>query len=321
MTEAALGYDTAPAVSRGCGRYGGAMSRVGEVEGDVRIAYQTFGDPADPPVLLVMGLGAQLLAWREEFCEALVARGLYVVRYDNRDVGLSTHLHDAPLPDFAALRSGDPSSAAYTLSDLADDAVRLLDDLGLASAHVVGLSMGGMIAQTMTVEHPDRVRSLTSIMSTTGDPGVGEASEAAMAVLFRPPSASREEAVEREVDSYRVLGSPEYPTEEAELRERAGRAFDRAFDPAGVARQLAAIYASGDRSSGLSAVRVPTLVVHGAADQLIGVSGGRATADAVPGAELVVVEGMGHDLPAALWPRVVEAIAALVERAERDVAA
>ncbi|GAA1823322.1 alpha/beta fold hydrolase [Microlunatus capsulatus] len=295
------------------------MSESGEVPAGtadgIRIVYETFGDPADPPVLLVMGLGAQLLAWREGFCAALVERGLFVVRYDNRDIGLSTHLDGAPRPDFGALLAGDPSSASYTLSDMADDAVRLLDHLGLAAAHVVGASLGGMIAQTLTVDHPERVLSLTSIMSTTGDRSVGRATEAATATLLAPPVSSREEALERSVVSARVLGSPGYPADPDEVRRRAGEGWDRDHDPAGVGRQLAAIYASGDRTARLADVAVPTLVLHGADDPLIDVSGGRATAAAVPGAELVVLDGMGHDLPEALWPQVVDAVDALVRRA------
>lgn len=296
------------------------MGTPGEVPastaGGIRIAYETSGDPADPPVLLVMGLGAQLLAWREGFCAALVDRGHFVIRYDNRDIGLSTHLDGAPRPDFPALLAGDRSSAAYDLSDMADDAVALLDHLGLPAAHVVGASLGGMIAQTLVLDHPERVRSLTSIMSTTGDRGVGQASEAAMAALLAPPATSREEAVERSVVSSRVLGSPGYPADPDEVRRHAGEAWDRDHDPAGVGRQLAAIYASGDRTARLARVAVPTLVLHGADDPLIDVSGGRATAAAVPGAELVVLAGMGHDLPTALWPEVADAIAALVRRAE-----
>jgi pimeloyl-ACP methyl ester carboxylesterase len=298
-----------------------AVGNPGEVPagtaGGIRIAYETFGDRADPPVLLVMGLGAQLLAWREGFCQALVERGHFVVRYDNRDVGLSTHLDDAPPPDFAALLRGDPASAAYDLSDMADDAVRLLDHLGLPAVHVVGASLGGMIAQTLALDHPERVRSLTSIMSTTGDRAVGQATEAAMAVLLAPPAPDRAAAVERSVASSRVLGSPGYPADPDEVRRHAGEAWDRDHDPAGAPRQLAAIYVSGDRTARLAGLAVPTLVVHGAADALIDVSGGRATAEAVPGAELLVLEGMGHDLPEALWPQVADAISALVRRAER----
>ena len=287
-----------------------------EAAGGIRIVYETFGDREDPPVLLVMGLGAQLLAWREGFCTALVDRGFFVVRYDNRDIGLSTHVENAPRPDFAALLAGDPSSAAYTLSDMAEDAVRLLDHLGLDAAHVVGASLGGMIAQTLAVEHPERVLSLTSIMSTTGDRRVGRATDAAMAALLAPPARSREEAAERSLLSSRVLGSPGYPADPDEVRRHAAEAWDRDHDPAGVGRQLAAIYASGDRTERLAGVAVPTLVLHGADDALIDVSGGRATADAIPEAELRVLDGMGHDLPTALWPEVIDAIAALVRRTD-----
>ncbi|GAA1433301.1 alpha/beta hydrolase [Microlunatus lacustris] len=282
----------------------------------IQIAYETFGQPGDPPILLVAGLGGQLLTWREGFCTELVDRGHFVVRYDNRDIGLSTHLDGAPRPDVPALLAGDRSSAAYDLSDMADDAARLLDHLGLAAAHVVGASLGGMIAQTLTIDHPERVLSLTSIMSTTGDPAVGRSSEVAMAVLLAPPARSREEALERSVASSRVLGSPSHPADPDEVRQHAAEAWDRDHDPAGVGRQFAAAHASGDRTARLAEVAVPTLVLHGADDPLIDVSGGRATAAAVPAAELVVLEGMGHDLPAALWPEVADAIAALVRRAE-----
>jgi pimeloyl-ACP methyl ester carboxylesterase len=283
----------------------------------IRIAYETFGDPADPPVLLVMGLGAQLLAWREGFCQALVDRGHFVVRYDNRDIGLSTHLSDAPPPDFAALLAGNRSSASYDLSDMADDAVRLLDHLGLPAAHVVGASLGGMIAQTLALDHPERVLSLTSIMSTTGDRAVGQATEAAMTALLAPPAANREEAEQRSLASSRVLGSPGYPADPDEVRRHAGEGYDRDHDPSGVARQLAAIYASGDRTARLAGLTVPTLVLHGADDPLIDVSGGRATAAAVPDAELRVLAGMGHDLPTELWPEVADAITTLARRAEQ----
>lgn len=284
----------------------------------ISIAYETFGDPADVPILLVSGLGGQLLGWRERFCTTLVDRGHFVIRYDHRDVGLSTHLQDAPQPDFEAISGGDLSSASYRLSDMAGDAARLLDQLSLDSAHVVGASMGGMVAQTLVVEHPTRVRTLTSIMSTTGDPAVGESSEAARAILFGPPRTDRQEVIEGSVMAHRVLGSPDFPTDEDELREHAAQAFDRAFDPVGVARQMAAVLASGDRTARLAAVSVPTLVIHGAQDSLIGVSGGRATAAAIPGAELVVIDGMGHDLPAALWPEVIDRISNVVERAEQQ---
>ena len=283
----------------------------------VEIAYETFGRASHPPVLLIMGLGTQMLGWPDGFCQELAARGHFVVRFDNRDVGLSTHLHDAPRPDPVAAWSGDFSSASYTLSDMAGDTAALLDALGFDSAHVVGASMGGMIAQSLAIENPERVRSLTSMMSSTGDAKVGQATQAAMTVLMAPPARSRQEAIDRVVASYRVIGSPGYPLDEEALRERAGLSFDRAHDPFGVGRQLVAILASGDRTERLRDVRVPTLVIHGEQDPLVQVSGGRATASAIPGAELVVIDGMGHDLPRQLWRGIADRVAALVEQAER----
>ena len=284
--------------------------------GAVELAYETFGDPADAPVLLVMGLGTQMLAWPDGFCRLLADGGLFVIRFDNRDIGLSTHLHDAPPPDVMAAMTGDTSSASYTLSDMAADTVALLDALGLRSAHVVGLSMGGMIAQTVAIEHPERVLTLTSIMSTTGDPSVGGATQEALGALLAPPASTREEAQERAVAGYRIIGSPGYPLDEEALRERAGTSFDRAHDPAGVGRQLLAILASGDRTPRLGEVGVPSLVIHGERDPLVDVSGGRATAAAIPGAELAVLEAMGHDLPRELWPELVDRIAAHAAKVE-----
>jgi pimeloyl-ACP methyl ester carboxylesterase len=284
----------------------------------IELAYETFGEPSDPPVLLVMGLGTQMLGWPDGFCRALADREHFVVRFDNRDVGLSTHLHDAPKPDVVAAFRGDLSSASYTLSDMATDTVALMDALGWDSAHVVGASMGGMIAQTVAIEHPARVRSLTSIMSNTGDRRVGQATEAAMRILMAPPARSRQEAMDRTVANYRVIGSPGYPLDEDALRERAALSYDRGYDPLGIGRQFVAVIASGDRTPRLGEIRVPTLVVHGAQDPLVDVSGGRATVAAIPGAELVVLEGMGHDLPEPLWAEVAGRITALVERVERE---
>lgn len=281
----------------------------------IEIAYETFGDPSGRPLLLVMGLATQMLAWHEEFCGALVDLGFHVVRYDNRDIGLSTHLHDAPVPDVMAAFGGDTSSASYTLDDMADDAVALLDHLGIHRAHVVGASMGGMIAQTVASRHPARVASLTSIMSTPS-PAIGSPTQEAMAVLFAPPATSREEAVQRARTAYEVIGSPAYPLDLPWLASVSGEAYDRAYDPLGVARQLLAVHASGDRTPSLRELAVPTLVVHGDADPLVQVAGGQATAEAVPGAELLVIEGMGHNLPRELWPQITEAIAAVADRAE-----
>ncbi|MGY1726781.1 alpha/beta fold hydrolase [Geodermatophilus sp. SYSU D01062] len=284
--------------------------------GDVDLAYETFGSAGDPPLLLVMGLATQMIGWPDEFCRMLAERGLYVVRFDNRDIGLSTHLDDAGAPDVLAVMGGDHSQVPYRLADMADDTAALLDALDIDSAHVVGASMGGMIAQSLAVRHPDRVRSLTSIMSTTGDPAVGAPAEAAIGVLLAPPATDRESALQRAVDTYRVIGSPGFEFDEAGVRERAGLSFDRAYNPAGVARQLAAILASPDRTADLARVAVPTLVVHGEHDALVDVSGGRATAAAIPGAELLVVDGMGHDLPREVWPQLVDRITELAARAD-----
>ena len=282
----------------------------------IDIAFERFGDPGAPPLLLIMGLGTQMLGWPDGFCEALADHGMHVIRFDNRDIGLSTHITDAPAPDVGAALAGDPSSASYKLSDMAGDTVGLLDVLELPSAHVVGASMGGMIAQTVAIEHPARVRSLTSIMSTTGDPSVGQATRPAMAALLSPPAASREQAIERTLAIVRVIGSPGFELDEAEIRGRTGLAYDRSNDPVGVARQLVAIAASGDRTAALRGVSVPTLVVHGADDPLVDVSGGRATARAIAGADLAVFEGMGHDLPRGLGAELAGRIGELVRRAD-----
>ena len=298
-----------------------AMSQA-EIEraavGDIEIAYERFGDAADPPVVLIQGIGTQMLGWPDEFCSALADRAQHVIRFDNRDIGLSTHLHDAPPADVMAAFAGDTSSASYTLSDMARDSVGLMNALGLDSAHVVGLSMGGMIAQTAAIEHPQRVRSLTSIMSTTGDQRVGEATQAALGALMAPPANDLDQAMDRAVEIFRVIGSPAYALDEAALRDQARRAYERSYDPPGVSRQMLAILASGDRTERLRTLGVPTLVIHGTEDPLISVSGGRATAEATPGAELLELEGMGHDLPRELWPEITGRIAALVERVEQD---
>jgi pimeloyl-ACP methyl ester carboxylesterase len=271
----------------------------------IEVAYQRFGDPGAPPVLLVMGVAVQMLGWPDGFCAELVARGVQVIRFDNRDVGLSTHFTDAPVTDLGAALGGDLSSVSYTLSDMAADAVGLLDALGLDSAHLVGMSMGGAIAQTMAIEHPGRVRSLTSMMSTTGDLAVGQANRDALDALAGPQPTNRQEVIDQRV---RVA--------QAAVAERAARSYDRAYAPPGVVRQAAASVASGDRTERLRWLDLPTLVIHGADDPMCDVSGGRATAAAVPGAELVVFDGMGHDLPRDLWAGIATLITDLVQRAE-----
>jgi pimeloyl-ACP methyl ester carboxylesterase len=273
----------------------------------IELEYELFGDEGAPPLLLVMGLGAQMIAWDDAFCTQLAGRGFRVIRFDNRDVGLSTKT-DAPLPDIMACFAGDASSANYTLDDMSDDAVGLLDVLGIPAAHIVGASMGGMIVQTIAIRHPDRVLSLCSIMSTTGALDVGQPTPEAMQELLRPVATTKEEYLEASVRSSRVIGSTGFPFDEHRARQRAEAHYDRCYHPMGVARQLAAIIASGDRTDGLAKLSVPTVVIHGDADPLVTPTGGEATAKAVPDAEHVVIEGMGHDLPEGVWPAIIDAI-------------
>ena len=284
----------------------------------IEIAYECFGEPDAPPVLLLMGVGVQMLGWHEGFCAELASRGLRPIRFDNRDVGLSTHFSDAPLPDLKAARSGDTSSAAYNLSDMAADTVGLLDALGITSAHLVGASMGGFIAQMVAVEHPERVRSMTSMMASTGSPTVGQPKPEAMQLFSSPPPGNRDEVMEQAVKFFRVIGSPGFPVDENEVRERAGRAYDRAYDPPGAMRQAVAVITTGDRTARLSSIKAPTQVIHGADDCICDVSGGVATAEAINGAKLFVIEGMGHNLPRGLWPRIASLIAEHVQRAEAN---
>ena len=278
----------------------------------VSIEYDTIGDTADPAVLLIMGFTAQMTAWDAEFCRMLADRGHLVVRFDNRDCGLSTKSEGEP-PDVMALMmavlQGTPvtEEVPYTLSDMARDGLAVLDDLGIGRAHVVGASMGGMIAQQMAIEHPGRVLSLTSIMSTTGAADVGQGTQEAMTALLTPPPTERDAVIERGVELGRVICGPLYDEDVA--RQRFAEAYDRCFHPAGAPFQLAAITKTGDRTAALEGLDVPTLVIHGKADPLIQPSGGEATAAAVPGARLLMLDQMGHDLPRPLWPEIVGAIA------------
>jgi pimeloyl-ACP methyl ester carboxylesterase len=289
--------------------------------GDLDIAYETFGDPSDPALLLVMGLGTQMLGWHEDLCSAIAARGFYVIRFDNRDVGRSTALRDLPVPKLWQLALRSKRAAAYTLEDMADDGFGLLDTLGIERAHIVGASMGGMIAQTMAYRRPERVLSLVSIMSNTGALRSGQPRLSTYGLLLGTPPRGREEAIEHTVKVFTKIGSPGFPRDEAELRRMAAQSYDRGRNPAGGARQLAAIIASGDRRRQLATITAPTLVIHGTADPLVRPSGGRATAAAIPGAKLMMIEGMGHDLPHGAWPQIIDGIAETAARAGAPAAA
>jgi pimeloyl-ACP methyl ester carboxylesterase len=280
----------------------------------IELEYETFGDPSRPAMLLIMGLGIQMLGWDERFCNLLADRGFHVIRFDNRDIGLSSKIEGGPAPNPIQLMAGDYSSASYTLDDMADDTAGLLDALDIDAAHVVGVSMGGMIAQTLACRHPDRVLSLTSIMSSTGSRETGQPKPEVLAALITPVPPERAAYIDATVNMFRLIGSPAYPLDDRELRKVIAASYDRSYHPAGFLRQLAAIAASGDRSQAICDIGAPTLVLHGEDDPLITVSGGEATAAAIPGAKLVKIPGMGHDLPPQLWPRFIDEI---VENAER----
>jgi pimeloyl-ACP methyl ester carboxylesterase len=282
----------------------------------IELAYQEMGDPDAEPLILAMGLATQMIAWDEEFCSLLADRGFRVVRFDNRDIGRSTKIDSAGVPSRVDMLAGRRASAPYLLRDMARDTIGLMDHLGFDSAHVVGVSMGGMIVQTMAIEAPERLRSMVSMMSTTGSRWVGLPSYKAMGILFDAPPKGRDAVIERGVKTFSVIGSPGFPFDEERIRDVAGRSYDRGHSAAGVLRQLHAITASGDRTQALRGVDLPTTVIHGARDVLVRLAGGRATARAIPGARLRVIDGMGHDLPRAVWPEVVEAIAANAARAE-----
>jgi pimeloyl-ACP methyl ester carboxylesterase len=287
----------------------------------IELCFQEMGDPDGEPLFLVMGLATQMLAWDEGFCGLLAERGFRVIRFDNRDIGRSTKITSAGVPSRLDLISGRRSTAPYLLRDMAADTIGLMDHLGIDSAHIAGASMGGMIVQTMAIEHPERVRSLVSIMSNTGSRWTGLPSRKAMAVLLGRPPKGRDAAVERAVRTFTVIGSPGYPFDEERVRRVAGRSYDRGHSAAGVLRQLHAITASGDRTRALREVRAPTRVIHGASDPLVRPAGGRATARAIPNARLKLIEGMGHDLPRQLWPVFAEEIAGTADRAVKGEAA
>ncbi|PWT96251.1 MAG: alpha/beta hydrolase [Bacteroidetes bacterium] len=281
----------------------------------IDIVYEKLGDPNDPPVFLIMGGGSQLVAWPDGLCKELLIRGLHLIRFDNRDSGLSTHFNDGPLPDFKEAMAGDFSKVPYSLSDMAADTVGLMDVLGFDSVHLVGASMGGMIAQTIAIEYPKRVRSLTSMMTTTGAAGVGQPDFTILAKLGPSPE-DKAGHIEWLIRSLKAIGSADYAFDEEGARDRASRAWDRDHDPNVMLRQAVASLKSGDRTEKLRSVNVPTLVIHGDADKMVDVSGGEATAAAIPGAKLVVIKGMGHGFPPALFTKFADLISDLVHHNE-----
>ena len=282
----------------------------------IEIEYETYGDPGGRPLLLLRGLSTQLIHWDTDFCQAFADRGHHLVIFDNRDVGKTTWFDEAGMPDIAALASGQPIPLAYGLDDMADDTIGLMDALEIESAHVAGISMGGMIVQTAAIRHPKRVRSLTSVMSSTGGPELPPPTPEAMESLLTPAPEERGAYIEHIVRSQRVIGSPGFPFDEEREADVAARAFDRAFHPEGSARQLVAVQAHGDRRPHLAKLGMPALVIHGSGDPLIPLEHGRDTAAAIPGAELCVIEGMGHDIPRGAHDRIVDAISRLTARAD-----
>jgi len=288
------------------------MAHIGEID----LCYEAFGSREDPTLLLVMGLGTQMIGWPDAFCRQLAGRGFHVIRYDNRDIGRSTHLRQFRPPTLRQLLVRDKSAAHYSLADMAEDGIGLLAALGIERAHVAGASMGGMIAQLMAARHPERVLSLASIMSNTGHMWKGRPAWRIYPLLARRPATERDAAIESTLQTMRAIGSPGFPFEEEALRAVAHQSFERGHDPAGSARQLAAIVMSPDRTPELKTIKAPTVVIHGTRDRLVTPSGGRATADAIPGARLVEIDGMGHDLPRGAWDRIVDAVVSNARRAD-----
>jgi pimeloyl-ACP methyl ester carboxylesterase len=290
------------------------------VNDDVELCYETFGDPEAPAMLLTMGLATQMLGWHEDFCQELADRGFHVIRFDNRDVGRSQRMN-GKVPSVFQLLRRDKRAASYTLEDMAADGIGLLDHLGIERAHVIGASMGGMIAQTMAARHPDRVPSLVSMMSNSGARWSGQPPLRLYRVLLKPPAPGREAYMDHAVWVFSRIGSPGFERDDADLRRIAGMSYDRGINPAGPLRQLAAIIASGDRRPLLRTITAPTLVIHGRKDKLVPPSGGRATARAIPGARLMMIEGLGHDIPRGAWPRMLDAIEQNAARAGAPAAA
>ena len=282
--------------------------------GSLELEYETFGDPSGAPLLLVMGLAYQMIEWDERVCQLIADRGFWVIRFDNRDVGLSTKMDELGEADLTGALAGKPVPL-YSLDDMADDAAGLLDVLGVSAAHVVGVSMGGMIAQLIAINHPERVLSLTSIMSTVGGPGVVQAADEVLRQLLTPPGQTREERINHSVALRRLINGRDLPFDEDDARHRATRAVDRNFCPDGALRQVMAIATAPDRAPALRQLRIPTLVIHGEEDPLVPVDNGRQTAAALPGARVMIIPAMGHNLPPRVWPVVLDALVEVTGKA------
>lgn len=284
----------------------------------ISIEFEEFGGQDSTPLLLIMGLGAQMVMWEERFCKRLADRGFRIIRYDNRDVGLSTKFHERcpnPAQLVADLLQGKSVDPPYTLDDMAQDAAGLLQALGIPSAHVVGASMGGMIAQLLAIHYPHHVLTVTSIMSTTGNPDLPQPEPDVLALLMQPMPTEREAAIQHGMRVWRAIAGPGFEFDEARIRELVELSYDRDPDPSGTARQLLAIMTAPSRKDALRSLTTPTLVIHGDADPLIPIAGGFDTAEAIPAAKMLVIEGMGHELPEGAWPRVMDAIVELAQRA------
>ena len=289
---------------------------------DIKIEYDTIGNPSLPPLLLIMGLGGQLIHWDKDFCRQLADKGLFIIRYDNRDTGLSTKFEAAGLPDMSemikALMQGQSIETPYSLNDMADDAAGLLEALNIAKAHICGCSMGGMIAQSLAIRHPQLISSLISIYSTTGNPDLPPPQPAGMEALMTPPPTERQAYIEYNIKTMQAIAGSGFPFDEQFIRNISARSYDRAFYPQGISRQMMAVMAQENRKPALASIRVPTLVIHGTADPLVPPEHGQDTANAIPGAQLMLIEGMGHDLPSVKgpWPQIINAIAAYTKEAE-----
>lgn len=286
----------------------------------MQIEYETFGDKRSKPLLMIKGIGQQMITWSDEFCSLLARNGHYFIRYDHRDVGLSSKLDNEKTPELSEIRAavarGEKIIPSYTLDDMAKDSIGLLDALNIDKAHICGMSMGGTIAQILAISYPDRILSLTLMMTGSGNPDLPPAKPEAMAALLSPPASQRQEYIENHLKTFRIIGSPKFAFNEEYHRQLAGRLFDRSFYPVGMNRHFLAVLSQSNRKPALAKVKVPTLVIHGANDILVPVEAGKELAEVIPGAELLIIEGMGHDLPKEVWPSVVEAITKNTNRAD-----